>query len=565
MQFNLAPPFPMKTDSGLDTRNDRTQSLARGSEAFRLRSWRNAYTFLSDADSQSPLEPDHLLHLAQAALLIGKEQEGADALARAHQGFLSAGQTAPAVRCAFWLGFTAMLNGESSKATGWLSRAGRLMEGEPECVETGYLLLPHGYRLVHSGDPHSAESYFKQAATVAKRFDDKDLMALALQGQGRSLIRKGEIQQGLALLDEAMIAVTAGELSPLNAGGVFCSVLDACGEIFDLQRAQEWSIALKSWCDSQPDIMPYRGHCLIRRAELLHLHGAWSEAYEEAKRACECLALPSPRAALGGAFYQIGEIERMRGNLPEAERAYEEAARWSPNWGPGLARLRLAQNKADAANTLVRRMAEHLRESAPRALLLDAWVEIALAANDLDSARTASEELAALAERINFPFVRALRARSTGALLLANNNPQEALTELERSRALWHELQVPYETARVRCLMARAYRKLGDEDSAAAAFAQAQKTFEDLGAPIDLACLIKEKQQKSRSDVAGSLTEREIEVLRLVAAGKTNRGIAASLHISEKTVARHLSNIFTKLNLDSRTAATVYALEQKLL
>lgn len=554
----------MRTDSALDTSNDRTQSLARGSESFRQRSWRNAFVFLSDADSQSPLEPGHLLLLAQAALLIGKEQEGADALARAHQGFLAAGQTAPSVRCAFWLGFTAMLNGETSKATGWLSRAARLMEGQPECVETGYLLLPHGYRLVHSGDPNSAESYFKQAAAVASQFDDKDLMALALQGQGRSLIRRGEIDQGLALLDEAMIAVTAGELSPLNAGGVFCSVLDACGEIFDLERAQEWSIALKAWCDSQPDIMPYRGHCLVRRSELLHLHGAWSEAYDEAKRACECLALPSPRAALGGAFYQIGEIERMRGNLPEAEAAYEEAARWSPNTGPGLARLRLAQNKANAANTLVRRMAEHIRAPAPRALLLDAWVEIALAANDLESARTACQELTSLSERMNFPFVRALRARNEGALLLAENNPQQALNKLEQSRALWHELQVPYEAARVRCLIARAYRKLGDEESAVNAFTEAQKIFENLGASTDLACLLKEKQQKSRSD-AGSLTEREIEVLRLVATGKTNRGIAAALHISEKTVARHLSNIFTKLNLDSRTAATVYALEQKLL
>src|SRR4051812_27655851 len=265
MQSYLTP-FPMKTDSGLDSRNDPAQSLARGSEAFQQRSWRNAFEFLSDADAKSPLDPGHLLQLAQAALLIGKEQQGADALARAHQSFLTGGHIAPAVRCAFWLGFTAMLNGETARATGWLSRAGRLIEGQPECVETGYLLLPNGYRLVHSGDPGSAESCFKQAAAVAKRFDDKDLMALALQGQGRSLIRKGEIEQGLALLDEAMIAVTAGELSPLNAGGVFCSVLDACGEVFDLQRAQEWTIALKQWCDSQPDIMPFRGHCLIRRA-----------------------------------------------------------------------------------------------------------------------------------------------------------------------------------------------------------------------------------------------------------------------------------------------------------
>jgi len=549
----------------LEVQDHRAAALAGGLEAFRKRAWRDAFNLMSDADRQASLEPEQLILLSQAAFLIGKEQEGAETLSRAHQSLLASGQTVPAARCAFWLGFTALLNGESAKATGWLSRASRLLENQPECVESGYLLLPNGYRAVHSDNPTLAQAFFEQAEAIGKQFSDKDLMALALQGQGRSLIRKGQIEQGLVLLDEAMIAVTAGEVTPLNAGGVFCSVLDACGEVFDLQRAQEWSIALKTWCDSQPDIMPYRGHCLIRRAELLHLHGSWSEAFDEAKRACECLSLPSPRAALGGAFYQIGEIERMRGNLAEAEKAYEEAAKWAPNSGPGLARLRLAQNKADMANAIIRRMAEHLREPARRALFLDAWVEIAIAANDLDSARTAAHELASLSERINFPFVRALRSRNAGALLLADNKPGAALSELEQSRALWHDLRVPYEIARVRCLMARAYRKLGDEDSAAIEFAEAQRTFENLGASIDLACLVKERELKSRSDLAGSLTEREIEVLRLVAGGKTNRGIAAELQISDKTVARHLSNIFTKLNLDSRTAATVYALEQKLL
>ena len=555
----------MRMQPELRLQNQRTVALAMGSEAFQKRAWRDCFKILSDADRQAPLESEHLVLLSQAAFLIGKEKEGAEALSRAHQSFLASGQTVPAARCAFWLGFTALLNGESARATGWLSRASRLLQDQPECVESGYLLLPNGYRAVHSGDPAIAQAWFQQAAAIAKQFGDKDLMALALQGQGRSLIRKGEFEQGLALLDEAMIAVTAGEVSPLNAGGVFCSVLDACGEVFDLQRAQEWSIALKAWCDSQPEIMPYRGHCLIRRAELLQLQGAWSEAYDEAKRACECLALPSPRAALGGALYQLGEIERMRGNLSEAEKAYEEAAKWASNPGPGLARLRLAQNKTGAANALIRRMAEHTREPARRALLLDAWVEIALAANDLESARMAGQELCSLSEYICFPFVRALRSRNAGALLLADNKPNAALAEFEQSRALWQDLQVPYEAARIRCLMARAYRKLGKEESAAVEFGEAQKAFEELGASLDLACVVREKEVKPRSDAACPLTEREIEVLRLVATGKTNRSIAAGLNISEKTVARHLSNIFTKLDLDSRTAATVYALERKLL
>ena len=231
---------------------------------------------------------------------------GTESLARAHQGFLNSGRTANAVRCAFWLGFTALLNGETAMAGGWLSRANRLLDGQPECVEQGYLLLPAGYRAFHGGDPATAYANFAEAATIAERYADRDLLTLALQGQGRALVRQGDLTRGLALLDEAMVAVTAGEVSPLNAGGVYCSVLEACGEIFDLQRAHEWTSALKRWCESQPDIVPYRAACLVRRAELLRLQGEWSDALDEALRTASVCPIPFPQARSRCCVLSIG-------------------------------------------------------------------------------------------------------------------------------------------------------------------------------------------------------------------------------------------------------------------
>ena len=223
-------------------------AIEQGRESFRRQSWSAAFSQLSAIDSESPLDPEDLVLLAQAARLIGRQSEGTDFLARAHQGFLGRGESQWAARCAFWLGFTAMLGGESAKAGGWFSRASRLLEGLPHCVERGYLRLPEGYRSFHAGDAATARAMFEEAVAIGELFGDKDLLALGLQGQGRALIRQGEIVRGVALLDEAMVAVTAGEVSALNAGAVYCSVLDACGEIFDMQRAQEWTSALERWC-----------------------------------------------------------------------------------------------------------------------------------------------------------------------------------------------------------------------------------------------------------------------------------------------------------------------------
>jgi DNA-binding CsgD family transcriptional regulator len=538
-------------------------ALEQGRNAFRKQAWGEAFSLLSAADRKSSLAPEDLVNFAQAAFLTGRETEGADILSRAHQAFLSRGNAQLAARCAFWLGFTLLINGEFAKAGGWLSRAGRLVEGEPDCVEKGYLLLPEGYRLSQAGDAVAAHTKFVQAAASGERFGDKDLVTLALQGQGRSLIRQGEIARGVALLDEAMVAVTAGEVSPLNAGGVYCSVLEACGEIFDMQRAQEWTSALEKWCASQPDLVPYRGHCLVRRAELLQLHGAWPEALEWAERACELLSQPAPKAAIGAAYYQVGEIQRLLGRFAESEAAYQRASEWTRTPAPGPARLRLAQGQVEAANAAIRRIAEEVRDAGPRARVLDAYVEIVLAVNDVAAARVAAEELSGIATRWDVAFLRALACRARGAVLLAEGNANAALAELRQSWSIWCELDAPYEAARVRILIAQACRELKDEENARLELAAARQTLQRLGATKDLSRL--SAIWPGEFQRPGPLTEREVQVLRLVASGMTNRAIAGKLKISEKTVARHLSNIFTKLDLGSRTAAAAYAFDHNLV
>ena len=544
--------------------NGQAGALDLGRESFRNKAWGTAYSQLSAADRESALEPDPLVELAQSALLVGRDSEGADYLIRAHQGFNAKGNNRSAARCAFWLGFNALLNGEVATAGGWLSRANRLLAEHPDCVERGYLLLPIAMTSFHARDAVTAYETFVQAGAIGQRFDDKDLATLGLQGQGRALIRQGNISRGVELLDEAMIAITAGEVSALTAGGVYCSVLDACGEIFDLQRAHEWTAALDAWCNSQPDLVPYRGHCLIRRSELMQLHGAWPDALEEAQRATEWLSRPTPKPFVGSAFYQVGEVHRLRGLFSAAEQAYQQAGKWGHSHGPGLARLRLAQGQIEAAHAAIRKLVEEVHEFAPRARALDAYVEVALAANDPATARAALDELLQVADHHNVPMLRAMSSRAAGAVLLSEGNAHAAMAELRLSWSLWCELRAPYETARTQILIAQAFRILGDEENASAELGTARNAFEKLGASVDLRRADKLLSKEGHLS-EGPLTEREVQVLRLVASGITNRAIAQQLCISEKTVARHLSNIFTKLGLYSRTAATAYAYDNKLV
>lgn len=536
-----------------------TDALRRGRDCFERRAWRDAYDALSAADQVGRLDPLDVERLAIAAWLIGREADTIELLARAHQDFVAAGDATRAARCAFWIAFRLIENSNFAQAGGWLGRARRLLDERGlECAERGYLLLPMAIQKVGAGNYAGGHEIFGQAVAIGERFRDRDLVILARHGQGRSLVALGRVAEGIALLDEVMVGVTTGDASVIVAGVVYCSVLSVCAQIFDVRRAREWTAALTRWCADQPDLVPFRGECLVRRAEILRLQGAWPDAMEEARRAREALRHTSGQPIVGAAFYQLAEGYRLGGDLAKAEEAYREAGQWWRKPLPGLALLRLAQGRTDAAGAAIRRTLEESTDPATRAGCLGACAEIMLAAGDTAAARAASAELSDIARKLGAPFVDAVARRAAGAVLLATSDAHSALAPLRESLTTWLELDAPYEAARTRALLGLACRQIGDPEGAALELAAARQVFERLGAAPDIARL-DALHRRDATAAPGGLSAREVQVLRLIAAGKTNRAIAQDLAISEKTVARHVSNIFTKLNLGSRSAATAYA------
>ncbi len=533
-------------------------------EAFERRAWQaavDAFRAARDGDAASPAD---LGRLAIAAYLTGREEEFMRSLQQAHQGYLDAGDTRMAARCAFWLGLHLDGRGETAQATGWFGRAGRVLEqAQLDCAERGLLLVPAARQRMMAGDADAACALAAEAAAVGQRFGDSELVALALHVHGRALLHLGRVSEGLSLLDEAMVAVTADELSPPMTGLIYCSVISACREVWALGRVHEWTAALTRWCEGQPDMVAYTGECRVYRAEIFRLRGAWSDAMDEARRAEERFALGSEPNATGFAHYLQAEMHRLRGEFASAEDTYREASRAGYEPQPGLALLRLAQGDDDAAVAAVRRALAETVHPLRRTRLLPAAIEILLEVGKLDEARQACEELSRVSGSCAAGVVGTMVAQARGAIELSAGRASAALPHLRRAWQEWTALDAPYDAARVRVLLGVACHALGDEDGAAMEMEAARAVFERLGAAPDLTRL-NALTRRAGSDRHG-LTPREREVLALVATGRTNRAIAEALTISEKTVARHVANIFGKLGLTSRSAATAYAYEHDLL
>jgi DNA-binding NarL/FixJ family response regulator len=544
---------------------DGLAELERGRRAYASQSWSAAYESLSSVDQSDGLGAEDLVLLATSAFMMGRESSYLQLLERAHRAYLDAGQTLAAVRCAFWVGINLARQGEMGRAGGWLARAERILDREGgDRVERGYLLLPDVFEKEASNDLEGAAAIAAEAATIGERFGDPDLLALATHEQGDILIRTGRLRDGLRLLDEAMVAVTAGELSPIVSGLVYCGVILACQAAHELRRAQEWTAALSEWCERQPDLVAFSGRCLVHRAEIMQLRGEWKQALEEARRASERCLEGENGAGAGEAAYREGEINRVLGNLEAAENAYREASRRGREPQPGLALLRLAQGHAGAAEAAIQRVMAETQEAGRRADLLAAGVEITLAAGNVEAAERASRELELLAEDQDSDVLDAMAAEARGALELARGAPSAALVALRGALRAWQRLDVPYELARTRWLVGLACRGLGDEDAAELELEAARDTLTRLGAAPALSRLDSLVALDEPVNLRG-LTERELEVLRHLAAGETNKAIAGELVVSERTVDRHVSNIFAKLGVSTRAAATAYAYEHELV
>lgn len=544
--------------------------------AFARQAWGAARSAYARASSEAALSLDDLESYAIAAHLVGDEAESREVLARGFRESLDRADVTRAVRFAYFHGHSMIFTGEMGQANGWFARARNLLsERGADCVEWGYLMVPVGVEQLMSGDASAACGTFSEALSVGRRFADSSLLAMAGHGRGRALIRLGLTGEGMTALDEAMVAVATGEVSPLLVGHVYCGVLEACQEVFDVRRAREWTAVLSRWCEGQPDLVPYRGPCLVHRVELMRLRGDWEDAVEEARRACEWLSLPTNPEGPADAFYQLGELYRLRGDFVRAEDAYRQASRLGRPSEPGLALLWLVRGQAEAAAAAVRRALDETGGDGPlgdwdrmlvrarRAELLAAYAEILLAMGDVAAARKATDELADLAGSMDALPLQALAARTEGAVLIAQGEASAALGPLRRSWAAWKQLEAPYEAARVRVLIGEACRALGDTESAAMEVDAARWVFERVGAAPDLARLGSDSPSAGHA-AAAALTQREIEVISLIAAGETNKAIAATLVISEHTVARHIQNMLQKLGLSSRASLAAFAVEQGL-
>lgn len=541
---------------------DGVDSLTGARDARAQQDWQACFDALEDAGQQhlEAVEADRLDLLADAAWWLGRLDRCVDARERAYLLYDELRDDRRAGQCAVWLYEHHCFRASPAIAGGWLRRARRALEADEDCAEFGALLLREAEAAHGGGDLKVAAGLAQRGVDLGRRLRCADLEAEALQTLGRVLIDWGRPAEGLALLDDAMLFVLDGHLSPYSTGKVYCSLISACEQLSDLARAAEWTAATARWAERNPFAV-FPGLCRVHHANTLQWRGQWAEAEREATRACHELAdINLPNAA--AAWAEIGDIRRRLGDVDAAEDAFLHADRLCAQPRAGFALLRLAQGRADIATTIITNALETSGwNRLARAKLLSARSQIAIAAGDPTAAAAAVGELEKIADDFGSAGLQAAAISARGRVQLAERDPAACAT-LRLAVARWTELGVPYEIATARTLLGQACRDVGDEAGAASAFDSARQLFDDLGVRLDAREI---STAHNPVLLPAGLTSREAEVLRLVAAGHTNKEVAAALFLSDKTIARHLSNIFTKVNVSTRAAATAFAFEHNMM
>jgi DNA-binding CsgD family transcriptional regulator len=541
--------------------NDDLRHLESAREHHQASRWVRACEEYGAADRATPLTVEDLESWAEAAQVIGRIDEAMAVLTRCFELRAEAGDIHGATRATYWLWSAHVFaRGEFAIAAGWVERARTLAE-ERGSGDYGWLLIPRAYGCIGRGDYATAEGLLHRAAELGLGRGDIDLITIATTMRGRASLKLGSLENGLALLDEAMVRILTRTTSPRATSVMYCAAIGSCYEVQEIARAAEWSVALDQWLGTLPQLGgAYFGNCRIYRAILMRLRGDWSRAEAELEQACRDLAVDGQLVA-GHAWYELGELRRLQGQ-PGVQEAFQQATAFGHVAQPGLALYRLSQGNAQAAGAGLRRVLAERELAGDRLVLLPAAVEVCLAAGQIDEAKDVITELEKTAQTYPTTATRAILDAARGAVALSEDRPADALARLREASDRWRELDAPYETAQVGVRIGEACRALSDEEGALMEFRAAQATFERLGARPD-ASRVRGLLSGQDADLA-VLSPREIEVLRLIVRGRTNAEIAAQLFLSERTIHRHVSNILTKLDVRSRTSAATYAVQHGL-
>lgn len=532
-----------------------TAHLARARELHRASRWEEACAEYGVADGEVPLAVEDLEAFAEAAQISARGDEAVALLRRVFDLRVSAGDLDDAAQVAFWLWWALFTGNEIVQASGWLKHTSRVLG--PEMTTCLWLRIPEAMF-------HAATGQHSSAAELLSSIVDEgqgEVVPWALSMWGQTLIDEGQLEDGLDRLEEAMAILFTHGLSPRVTPWIYCAAVRGCCLARDFARARAWNRSMARWLDSLNSLGgAYLGNCRIYRSRVMFLNGAWPDALDEIAAVCDDLDGYTGWVC-GHAYYQLGEVRRLRGEWGAAEDAYRRAAENGCPTQPGLALLRLAEGDVDAASAGVRRALTEVAARPDRLDLLKAAVTVYLEEGNIEAARDAVTEFEEITRDLTTPVIEAETSTMRGALALSEGDPGSALPLLRRAAGTWQEQDAPHERAKLNVLIGQACRALADHDGARLEFSAARRTFERLGAVPDLALL---DRIVGGSETHG-LTRREIEVLCLIARGKANRAIANELHLSERTVHRHVSNIFTKLDVDSRTAAVAYGIRHRIV